>query len=172
MFGRFGIRPYLQEKVRVDARLDRVALPCSSLQPNDVHASSLPDDRGPAYVREMIGPSDLSKRPEFFPRPGAGGRDGTIFTNATLAQTATSRPPAGPPSVADLAEGLLDAVVNISISQNVKSDDNAPMPQVPEGRAASGVLRRVFQRTRRPRAVGRARFNSLVRDSSSIRLAT
>jgi serine protease Do len=41
--------------------------------------------------------------------------------------------PAGPESVADLAEGLLDAVVNISTSQNVKSDDKAPMPQVPEG---------------------------------------
>ncbi len=41
--------------------------------------------------------------------------------------------PAGPESVADLAESLLDAVVNISTSQNVKSDDNAPVPQVPEG---------------------------------------
>lgn len=41
--------------------------------------------------------------------------------------------PTGPESVADLAEGLLDAVVNISTSQNVKSDDKAPMPQVPEG---------------------------------------
>lgn len=45
-------------------------------------------------------------------------------------------PPAmmqGPASVADLAAGLLDAVVNISTSQNVKSDDEAPMPKVPEG---------------------------------------
>ncbi|WP_370340655.1 DegQ family serine endoprotease [Shinella oryzae] len=40
---------------------------------------------------------------------------------------------AGPESVADLAEGLLDAVVNISTSQNVKNEDKAPMPQVPEG---------------------------------------
>lgn len=39
----------------------------------------------------------------------------------------------GPDSVADLAAGLLDAVVNISTSQNVKNDDEAPMPQVPEG---------------------------------------
>jgi len=39
----------------------------------------------------------------------------------------------GPESVADLAEGLLDAVVNISTSQNVKNDDQAVMPQVPEG---------------------------------------
>ena len=41
----------------------------------------------------------------------------------------------GPSSVADLAEGLLDAVVNISTSQNVTGGDNdaAPMPQLPEG---------------------------------------
>jgi serine protease Do len=39
----------------------------------------------------------------------------------------------GPESVADLAAGLLDAVVNISTSQKVKNDDQAPMPQVPEG---------------------------------------
>lgn len=48
----------------------------------------------------------------------------------------TKVPPAmmqGPASVADLAAGLLDAVVNISTSQNVKSDDEAPMPKVPEG---------------------------------------
>ncbi|MFC6445985.1 DegQ family serine endoprotease [Shinella zoogloeoides] len=41
--------------------------------------------------------------------------------------------PAGPESVADLAEGLLDAVVNISTSQNVKDEDKGPVPQVPEG---------------------------------------
>ncbi|MDO9418785.1 Do family serine endopeptidase [Pararhizobium sp.] len=43
------------------------------------------------------------------------------------------KPQNGPDSVADLAEGLLDAVVNISTSQNVKSDDQTPVPQVPEG---------------------------------------
>ncbi|MGD9912925.1 MAG: DegQ family serine endoprotease [Rhizobiaceae bacterium] len=42
----------------------------------------------------------------------------------------------GPESVADLAEGLLDAVVNISTSQTVKGTENpdsVPMPQLPEG---------------------------------------
>jgi serine protease Do len=42
----------------------------------------------------------------------------------------------GPASVADLAEGLLGAVVNISTSQNVKgaeSPDAVPMPELPEG---------------------------------------
>ncbi|MFD1743895.1 DegQ family serine endoprotease [Rhizobium helianthi] len=37
----------------------------------------------------------------------------------------------GPASVADLAEGLLDAVVNISTSQSVKSDGAGPGPQQP-----------------------------------------
>ncbi len=56
------------------------------------------------------------------------------FSNTALAQTAAVRPPTnGPASVADLAAGLLDAVVNISTSQKVKNDDDAPTPQVPEG---------------------------------------
>lgn len=44
---------------------------------------------------------------------------------------------AGPASVADLAEGLLDAVVNISTSQTVKDEGGEektePAPQLPEG---------------------------------------
>jgi serine protease Do len=42
----------------------------------------------------------------------------------------------GPESVADLAEGLLDAVVNISTSQTISGADGpgaVPMPQLPEG---------------------------------------
>jgi serine protease Do len=42
----------------------------------------------------------------------------------------------GPESVADLAEGLLDAVVNISTSQTITGTDGpgaVPMPQLPEG---------------------------------------
>ncbi len=54
--------------------------------------------------------------------------------SAAQAQTRAPVPTQqGPDSVADLAAGLLDAVVNISTSQNVKNDDQAPMPQVPEG---------------------------------------
>lgn len=42
--------------------------------------------------------------------------------------------PAGPASIADLSEGLLDAVVNISTSQSVKSTGNGPQqPQIQEG---------------------------------------
>ncbi|GEO86789.1 MULTISPECIES: Do family serine endopeptidase [Alphaproteobacteria] len=39
----------------------------------------------------------------------------------------------GPESVADLAQGLLGAVVNISTSQNVKEEGDGPVQQVPEG---------------------------------------
>ncbi|MDK1490349.1 Do family serine endopeptidase [Sinorhizobium sp. 7-81] len=76
----------------------------------------------------------MSTRPEFIRGLVLAAATALLLSNTALAETATSRPAAGPPSVADLAEGLLDAVVNISISQNVKSDDDdAPMPQVPEG---------------------------------------
>jgi len=39
----------------------------------------------------------------------------------------------GPSSVADIAEGLLDAVVNISTRQNVDSDSKGPRMKAPEG---------------------------------------
>ena len=39
----------------------------------------------------------------------------------------------GPESVADVAEPLLDAVVNISTSQTVTGSRGIPMPQLPEG---------------------------------------
>lgn len=39
----------------------------------------------------------------------------------------------GPDSVADLAEGLLDAVVNISTSQKIEAKRQVPMPKAPEG---------------------------------------
>jgi serine protease Do len=45
-------------------------------------------------------------------------------------------PGGGPSSVADLASGLLDAVVNISTSQTVKGDESpegVPIPKLPEG---------------------------------------
>ena len=40
---------------------------------------------------------------------------------------------AGPASVADLAEGLLDAVVNISTSQSAPVEKQIPIPKAPEG---------------------------------------
>ncbi|MRG56922.1 serine protease Do [Phyllobacterium sp. YR620] len=61
------------------------------------------------------------------------------FAQAQAAPVPNSLQPRaqGPASVADLAEGLLDAVVNISTSQTVKGQDGesgpVPMPKVPEG---------------------------------------
>ncbi|MBV2143898.1 Do family serine endopeptidase [Falsochrobactrum sp. TDYN1] len=69
---------------------------------------------------------------------GAASIGGAVSIGApsAMAQTALQGPK-GPASVADLAEGLLDSVVNISTSQTVnedESDDGAvQIPQVPEG---------------------------------------
>ncbi|MEW9836676.1 DegQ family serine endoprotease [Mesorhizobium sp. ZMM04-4] len=66
-----------------------------------------------------------------------------VFASPVLAQTeapAAAAAPhvtqAGPASVADLAEGLLGAVVNISTSQRIKGGEGqgtVPLPEVPEG---------------------------------------
>jgi serine protease Do len=65
---------------------------------------------------------------------------GTSGAVPAMAQTTITAGPSakvagGPASVADLAEGLLDAVVNISTSQSVKSDGTGagPQPVIPEG---------------------------------------
>ncbi len=61
---------------------------------------------------------------------------GTPPTNGPATNGLVTNAPAtnGPASVADLAEGLLDAVVNISTSQNVKDDEGAgPAPRAPDG---------------------------------------
>ena len=73
------------------------------------------------------------------------GRLLSVFAATALAISVVASPPAtnnawaqnaGPASVADLAEGLLDAVVNISTSQKVAgggNNDSVPMPRLPEG---------------------------------------
>ncbi len=63
---------------------------------------------------------------------------GVSAAGGALAQDLTKTAPpvsvlAGPASVADLAENLLDAVVNISTSQTVAARRSVPMPQLPEG---------------------------------------
>ncbi len=55
----------------------------------------------------------------------------------------------GPVSVADLAEGLADAVVNISTAQTVQGRRSVPMPQVPEGSPFPGVFEEFFNRQNR-----------------------
>ncbi len=56
----------------------------------------------------------------------------------------------GPTSVADIAEGLMAAVVNISTSQKVsdrRGSGNSPIPQVPEGSPFQDFFDDLFPRT-------------------------
>ncbi len=80
---------------------------------------------------------DLSHRSRFFRSTvlatGLALSFSTVAAPLSAAWAQSAATQQGPESVADLAEGLLDAVVNISTSQNVKNDDQALMPQVPEG---------------------------------------
>jgi serine protease Do len=54
----------------------------------------------------------------------------TLALAAPVSQPAEAR---GPSSVAEVAEPLLDAVVNISTSQTVKGPQGVPLPKVPKG---------------------------------------
>lgn len=55
----------------------------------------------------------------------------------------------GPVSVADLAEGLADAVVNISTSQTVQGRRSVPLPQVPDGSPFQEFFEEFFNRQER-----------------------
>ncbi len=52
----------------------------------------------------------------------------------------------GPKSVADLAEKLQDAVVNISTTQTVKGSKGIPLPRVPEGSPFEEFFKEFFDR--------------------------
>jgi serine protease Do len=52
---------------------------------------------------------------------------------ATLLAPALAQSRGGPPSVAPIAEKLLDAVVNISTNQTLKGAEGGPLPKVPKG---------------------------------------
>jgi serine protease Do len=52
---------------------------------------------------------------------------------AVLLAPALAQSRGGPPSVAPIAEKLLDAVVNISTNQTLKGAEGAPLPKVPKG---------------------------------------
>ncbi|MBP1846673.1 serine protease Do [Rhizobium petrolearium] len=77
------------------------------------------------------------------PAPPTAGQNGNppgsmLPAPPTPSPTINPPPPpgpaaAGPASIADLAEGLLDAVVNISTSQSVKDGGAGPQPQIQEG---------------------------------------
>ncbi len=72
--------------------------------------------------------------------PPAGASPGPMLPAPPTPSPTLNPPPApgpmaggGPGSIADLAEGLLDAVVNISTSQSVKDQGAGPQPQIQEG---------------------------------------
>jgi serine protease Do len=72
--------------------------------------------------------------------PPAAGSPGAMLPAPPTPSPSINPPPApgplaggGPASIADLAEGLLDAVVNISTSQSVKDQGAGPQPQIQEG---------------------------------------
>ena len=52
----------------------------------------------------------------------------------------------GPQSVAETAEQLIDAVVNISTTQTVKSPQGAPLPRVPDGSPFEDLFEDFFSR--------------------------
>jgi serine protease Do len=71
-------------------------------------------------------------------RPASGGRFAGALGGAILAIALTLSfvgpvKAAGPESIADIAEPLLDAVVNISTSQTLTGSRGNPTPQLPEG---------------------------------------
>ena len=56
----------------------------------------------------------------------------------------------GPEGVADIAEQVIDAVVNISTSQNVAARNNTPMPQLPNDPQLDELFRDFFNRRGQP----------------------
>ena len=72
-----------------------------------------------------------------------------LATGLGLAISAADAQQRGPNSVADLAEVLTPAVVNISTSQNVAGAQSIPVPEVPEGSPFKDFFEEFFDRQRR-----------------------
>ena len=64
---------------------------------------------------------------------------------AALLVPALAQTRQGPPSVAPVAEKLIDAVVNISTKQTLKGTEGAAPSQGSQGRPVRGVLRRLLR---------------------------
>ena len=73
----------------------------------------------------------------------------TLVAGLGLAAPAADAQQRGPNSVADLAEDLTPAVVNISTSQNVAGAQSIPVPEVPEGSPFKDFFEEFFDRQRR-----------------------
>lgn len=74
---------------------------------------------------------------------------GLLISPAVLSPGALAHNENGPDSVADLAERLLDSVVNISTSQTVTASQGVPRPQVPEGSPFEEFFDEFFDRRNR-----------------------
>src|SRR5690606_10121751 len=76
------------------------------------------------------------------------GAPGTGIIQSAHAQSPGLSP--GPAPVADVAEQLLDAVVNISTSQKVAGDGEGPgpMPRIPEGSPFEDLFEDFFKNRR------------------------
>ncbi|KZS54233.1 serine protease Do [Rhizobium sp. BK226] len=89
------------------------------------YAQTAPETTAPGVVTPAPAAPEAAAPTPTPPAPGAPQQ---------IAPIQAVTPNNGPASVADLAEGLLDAVVNISTSQNVKDDEGAgPAPRAPDG---------------------------------------
>ncbi len=71
--------------------------------------------------------------PDVGRRRGSGLAALTLAAALALGSAGTASAEQGPDSVADLAEKLIGAVVNISTTQTVAETRQVPLPQVPEG---------------------------------------
>ena len=68
-----------------------------------------------------------------------------VFT--ALPRTALAK---GPQSVAELADGLQESVVNISTTQTIKSSRKVPLPKIPKGSPFEEFFKDFFDRQHRP----------------------
>jgi serine protease Do len=71
---------------------------------------------------------------------------GIVLGGMVAFQPVQSAKAQGPVSVADLAENLADAVVNISTAQTVQGRRSVPMPQVPDGSPFQEFFEEFFNR--------------------------
>lgn len=74
---------------------------------------------------------------------------GLVLGGLVVLQPFESAQAQGPVSVADLAENLADAVVNISTAQTVQGRRSVPMPQVPDGSPFQEFFEEFFNRQNR-----------------------
>jgi len=74
---------------------------------------------------------------------------GGVLAGSPVTQAQAQVQIQGPASVADLAESLADAVVNISTAQTVEGRRSVPMPQVPDGSPFQEFFEEFFNRQNR-----------------------